>query len=543
MQFTLLWLIPVLAPSALGKSSSTSTFRSDPIIELKKRGISADRLSAIALGLDGGNGCFCSFACDTLASTLGTDSVSLLGQDTYASSLTKFWSQQQSQETEPRCFARPANPEEVSIIILLSRATECPFAIKGGGHTAFKGASNSHGGITIDFVQMKHVIPNTERHSVAIGPGNTWLDVYTTLESSNMTMAGGRTATVGVSGLTLGGGISFFSGQHGWTCDNIISYEIVLGSGEILTVDSKTDAALFWALRGGGGGNFGVVTEFVANTFEQGPMWGGFLGWEMHSSKTALIDAMVNYAERGSLRDPKAALIVTFSHIQHYQMWVSTLIVDHPDPQPDGSHPEIFDEIFNVENAFLDTTRTTSHSNLTAEIANTSPSGSRQSYWTVTTRLDKQLALDILSIFEEETGPIIHLAGFLPSLIFQIIPVSQLQAMTRNGGNALGIGGGEEPLLLINLSPIWTLGSDDGEVLTRTSNTISRIKALARERGLDHPFIYINYASQYQDPLAGYGAENMARLIGVSRKYDPDGVFQKLSTGYFKFGGAPASWL
>lgn len=390
---------------------------------------------------------------------------------------------------------------------------------------------------------MKHVVLNTDRKSVALGPGNTWLDVYTTLESSNLTMAGGRTATVGVSGLTLGGGISFFSGQHGWTCDNIISYEIVLGSGEILTVDSKTDAALFWALRGGGGGNFGVVTQFVASTFEQGPMWGGFLGWEMHNSKTALIDAMVNYAEKGSLQDPKAALIVTFAHIQQYQMWISVLIVDHPDPQPDGSHPEVFDEIFNVENAFLDSTRTASHSNLTVEVANGSPSGSRQSYWTVTTRSDKQLALDILNIFEEETNPILDLAGFLPSLIFQIIPVSQLKAMTRNGGNALGIGGGEDPLLLVSLSPIWTLGSDDSAVLTRTSNIISRIKALARERGLDHPFIYINYASQYQDPLASYGAENIDRLIEVSRKYDPDGVFQRLSTGYFKFGGAPASWL
>ncbi|KAI1777339.1 FAD-binding domain-containing protein [Hypoxylon cercidicola] len=543
MLFTLSWLIPALAASVLGESSGSSTFRSDPIIALRKKGISVGRLNAIALGLIDGDGCFCSLACDILASTIGADSVSLLGEETYASSRAKFWSQQQSHETKPKCFVRPADPEEVSITILLARATECPFAIKGSGHTSFKGASNSHGGITIDFVQMKHVVPSTDKKSVAIGPGNTWFDVYTTLETFNLTMAGGRTATVGVSGLTLGGGISFFSGQHGWTCDNIISYEIVLGSGEILTVDSKTDAALFWALRGGGGGNFGVVTQFVASTFEQGPMWGGFLAWEMHSSKTALVDAMVNYAEKGSLKDPKAALIVSFAYVQLYQMWVSSLVVDHLDPQPHGSHPEVFDEIFNVENAFQDTTRTASHSNLTVEVANASPPGLRQSYWTITTRLDKQFALDILTIFQEESNPILNLTSFLPSFIYQIIPVSQLKAMTRNGGNALGIGGGEEPLLLISLSPMWVLGSDDRTVLTWCSNIISRTEALARERGLEHPFIYINYASQFQDPLSSYGAENMARLMEVSRKYDPDGVFQKLSPGYFKFGGAPASWL
>jgi FAD/FMN-containing dehydrogenase len=74
--------------------------------------------------------------------------------------------------------------------------------------------------------------------------------------------------------ISLAGGISFFSGQHGLTCDNIVNYEIVVASGEILNVNATTNPDLFWALRGGGG-NFGIVTQFVANAIEQGPMWGG----------------------------------------------------------------------------------------------------------------------------------------------------------------------------------------------------------------------------------------------------------------------------
>ncbi|KAI0178636.1 FAD-binding domain-containing protein [Hypoxylon sp. FL1284] len=519
--FSFCWLILAFVPSALGKSSNSSSFRSDPVATLREKGISVDRLNETVSGLSRGDTCFCSLACDTLASTLGADSVSFIGQETYSISRASFWSQQQAQETYPKCFVGPVEPDEVSIIILLSRATECPFAIKGGGHTAFKGSSNSNGGITIDLIRMNHVTLSADKKSVAIGPGNTWLDVYTTLEHFNLTMAGGRTATVGVSGLTLGGGISFFSGQHGWTCDNIISYEIVLGSGEILIVDSKTNPALFWALRGGGGGNLASLRN---------------------SSKTALINAMINYAEKGSLRDPKAALIVSFAHSQDPRMWGSSLIVDHQEPQPDGDHPQVFDEIFSVKNILLNSTRTAYHSNLTAEVASVSPSGLRQSYWTMTTCLDKQLALDMLTVFEEEVIPILDLAGFLPSITFQIIPVSQLEAMTRNGGNALGLGGGKEPLLLVSLSPMWTLRSDDRAVLTSCSNIISRFEALARERELAHPFKYINYASQFQDPLTGYGAENKERLVEVSKKYDPDGVFQKLSLGYFKFDGAPQSW-
>ncbi|KAI1373532.1 FAD-binding domain-containing protein [Hypoxylon crocopeplum] len=538
------WLISILSVSALGdslKPRGTSHLNPNAIQLLSERGIGSDRLNEKSLGLRHGDGCFCSLACDTLTDIFGSGSVDIIGGEAYEAARSRFWSQQQSQETSPSCFFYPNDAEDVSIAILLSRATECPFAAKGGGHTAFKGSSNSPGGITIDFTRMKEVIPSADRKSVAVGPGNTWFDVYSTLDSFNLTVAGGRTATVGVSGLTLGGGISFFSGQHGWTCDNVISYEVVLGSGEIVTVDLNTNADLFWALRGGGG-NFGIITQFVFHAFEQGPMWGGFQFWEMHSTLTPLIDAMINYAEKGSVEDPKAALIVSFAYAQAYQMWVSSVMTHYPEPQPPGSHPEVFDEFFKVENAFHDSTRTESHSNHTVEVASNSPSGMRQSYWTFTHRVDRQLTLDILTIYQEEVVPILNLTGMMPPFVYQVITVSQLKAMRRNGGNALGLSGGDEPLLLIDLAPMWVLASDDEAVLTAFSNIVSRSQKLAEERGLDHPYLYMNYASQFQDPLTSYGQENKAKLLEVSKKYDPEGIFLNLNPGYFKFEGAPVQW-
>ncbi|KAI2627109.1 FAD-binding domain-containing protein [Hypomontagnella submonticulosa] len=537
------WLVSALALLAIGETSTTKTKSNliEPISLLREKGITSDHLNEISVGLKAGDECSCALACDVLASIFGNNIVDVPGQESYQASQSRFWTQQQSQETKPKCFVHPADAEDVSVIILVSRATECPFAVKGGGHSAFKGASNSRGGITIDFIHRKHVVPSSDRSSVAIGPGNTWREVYTALENFNLTMVGGRAATVGVSGLLLGGGISFFSGEHGWACDNIISYEIVLGSGEILTVDSNTNPDLFWALRGGGG-NFGIVTQFVANAFDQGPMWGGFRAWETHSTRAAITDALISYAKSGSEEDPKAALIVSFSWAQSYQMWLSSVMVDHPDPQPIDSHPQVFDDFFKIENAVMDTTRTTSHSNLTIEITNTSPAGLRQSYWAITTHLDKQLATEILDIFMEEVKPIETIAGSLPSLVYQIITVSQLKAMTRKGDNALGIGGGKRPLLLINLTMMWMLASDDKAVLTAFNNIYSRVQKLAQERELDHPFIYMNYASQFQDPIGSYGKDNKDRLLKISKKYDPAGVFQKLNPGYFKFEGAPAEW-
>jgi hypothetical protein len=261
----------------------------------------------------------------------------------------------------------------------------------------------------------------------------------------------------------------------------------------------------------------------------------------MHSTKAALLKAMANYAEEREISDPKAALIVSFAYAQIYNMWVSVLQLEHSDPREIGSHPEVFNDFF-LENAFLQTTRTTSQSDLALQLDKSSPFGFRNSYWTLTTYVDEKLVSDMVEIFEEETAPIANLTGIVPALSFQVMRVPELQAMTRNGGNAKGIGGGKRPLLFLNFAPVWALKSDDEAVLTACHNFITRSEDMARQRGLLHPYLYMNYASQWQDPIAGYGAENKARLLDISKKYDPEGVFQKLHPGYFKLGGAPMEW-
>ena len=145
--------------------------------------------------------------CDVLADTFGRGHVSVLGEAAYDAGLGRFWANQQAQ-THPRCFFHPTDAEDVGVALLLARATHCPFAAKGGGHSAFKGSSNSDGGITLDFFHMKQVVPSADRKTVSIGPGNAWVDVYSALEPQNLTVVGGRVATVGVGGFLLGGGVS-----------------------------------------------------------------------------------------------------------------------------------------------------------------------------------------------------------------------------------------------------------------------------------------------------------------------------------------------
>jgi FAD/FMN-containing dehydrogenase len=92
----------------------------------------------------------------------------------------------------PRCVFKPISALEVSSLVLLSRLTQCPFAVKGGGHAAFSGASSIDGGITVSMENFKKVEASSDKKTADIGPGNRWVDVYTALGKSNLAVVGGR---------------------------------------------------------------------------------------------------------------------------------------------------------------------------------------------------------------------------------------------------------------------------------------------------------------------------------------------------------------
>ncbi|KAF1934936.1 hypothetical protein EJ02DRAFT_298383, partial [Clathrospora elynae] len=91
-----------------------------------------------------------------------------------------YWSAQQV-TVNPRCVFKPANKTKVSSLVLLSRLTQCPFAVKSGGHAAFAGASNIDGGITVSMESFNQVMVSKENKYANVGPGNRWVDVYATL--------------------------------------------------------------------------------------------------------------------------------------------------------------------------------------------------------------------------------------------------------------------------------------------------------------------------------------------------------------------------
>jgi FAD/FMN-containing dehydrogenase len=163
---------------------------------------------------------------------------------TYVFEQSRYWSAQQA-SVNSACRVTPSSANDVSATILVLNVSKCKFAVKSGGHAAFKGASNIDGGVTIDLINLNGITVNAAKTVTSVGTGNTWYDVYSKLDPQGISVVGGRVAAIGTGGLPLGGmnfrdhsfsqmtndsigGISFFSGRYGWACDNVVNYEVCI---------------------------------------------------------------------------------------------------------------------------------------------------------------------------------------------------------------------------------------------------------------------------------------------------------------------------
>jgi FAD/FMN-containing dehydrogenase len=161
----------------------------------------------------------------------------------------------------PACVVRPETAEDVQVAVRLAVSTNLLLSVRGGGH-GFAGFGTNDDGVVIDLSKLADVeIVNKERHLVRIGGGATWGQVAEALAPHGLAISSGDTKSVGVGGLTLGGGIGWKVRKYGLALDNLVAAEIVTASGQVLQASSQDNPELFWAIRGGGG-NFGIVTAF-----------------------------------------------------------------------------------------------------------------------------------------------------------------------------------------------------------------------------------------------------------------------------------------
>src|SRR5215212_3156672 len=154
------------------------------------------------------------------------------------------------------------NMSDVRNAIRWARQEEVPLRARSGGHS-YEAFSVVDVGLVIDVGGLTGVEVDASRGEAVIGAGVRLLDGYRRLWEHGVTIPAGTCPSVGIGGLTLGGGIGFLSRQYGLTCDNLVAVELVDADGQTLRASEEKHPDLFWALHGGGGGNFGIATAFT----------------------------------------------------------------------------------------------------------------------------------------------------------------------------------------------------------------------------------------------------------------------------------------
>jgi len=171
-------------------------------------------------------------------------------------------------DRHPALLLRCTSAEDVARAITFARAHGAPIAVRGAGHNG-GGLGVVDDGVVIDLAGIAGIVVDSEAHTVRVGGGCTWGEVDRVTAQHGRATPSGIISTTGVGGLTLGGGLGHLTRRFGLTIDSLIGAEVVLADGSEVHASADEHPELFWALRGGGG-NFGVVTEFEFRTHPVG---------------------------------------------------------------------------------------------------------------------------------------------------------------------------------------------------------------------------------------------------------------------------------
>ncbi len=178
-------------------------------------------------------------------------------------------------DRRPLALVRAADEYDVAAAVSFARDHGLPLAVRSGGHSLAR-QSMIDDAIVVDLGAMKHISIDPETRTTRVQPGATSRDLAAQAQPYGLALSTGDTATVGMGGLTTGGGIGFMVRKYGLTIDNLLAARVVTADGEIVTASPTEHPDLFWAIRGGGG-NFGIVTEFVYRLAPVGQVLGGEL--------------------------------------------------------------------------------------------------------------------------------------------------------------------------------------------------------------------------------------------------------------------------
>ncbi|EAW14270.1 FAD-binding oxidoreductase [Aspergillus clavatus NRRL 1] len=447
----------------------------------------------------------------------------------YAYETQNFWSS--TEIMSPGCVFRPQSTSQLADGLQKLVQANAQFAVRGGGHMGIRGSNNIDDGVLIVLSNLTTMALSQDHSVLSLGPSYCWIDVYEYLELYGLAVAGGRLGPVGVPGLLLAGGISFYGNQVGWACDNVINYEVVLADGSVANANKTSHPDLFWALKGGSS-NFGIVTRFDLQTIQSPKIWAG-----THTVAAEHVDrflqAVATYA--ANISDPKSHIVPAL--VPGDSLLASVILFYDSEGV---AYPNIFNPFTDIP-AVSSTLAFKTLAEFATELGAMVVPGINDVFaGTVVGTTYADLLRGITIINQTFFAGLPKLYAQIPAanistiqLDWQPIGASWMAATAARGGNALGLDASKVYLCYAEVVE-WIGSAYDEIVAAWIEETTYRINNATRAAGLYDPFNYMGDAAGFQSVFPGYGAENLEKLRVVAQRYDPHSVFQTLMPGGFK---------
>ncbi|MEQ1893225.1 MAG: FAD-binding oxidoreductase [Planctomycetota bacterium] len=385
-------------------------------------------------------------------------------------------------------------------------------SVRGGGHN-IAGLAVCEGGLVVDLSRLRGVWVDPERRTCRAQAGCTLADVDRETQLHGLAAVLGFVSATGIAGLTVGGGFGYLTRQHGWTCDTLVSMEVVTADGKLVRASADENVDLFWALRGGGG-NFGIVTSFEYRLFPVGPMiLGGALVWGGDDTERVL----AAYRDF-SARAPRELTCVAVARIAPAAAWlpkevhgkpIVALFVCHAGEIERGE--DLLAPLRALGRLVADTVTRRPYAQMQSLLDATQPNG-RRYYW----------KSHYLGGIDERTIQVVveHARRFRSPwsaiLLFHIQgALGELPADHSPAGN-------RDAAYVLNIAASWERPEDDA------SNQQWARACFEAARPCSTGGAYVNFLNgdEGRDRIeAAYGAVNLTRLAALKRTFDPDNLF------------------
>ena len=430
----------------------------------------------------------------------GLDGQGIAPGDSQYESARRIWNA--SVDKKPGLIVQCESSDDVVKAIKFARANDIQVAVRGGGHNV-AGRALCDNGLVIDMSRMRKIDVDAETRTVTAQAGCTLGDLDAATHPHGLVVPAGIFTKTGIAGLTLGGGVGWLVRKYGLTCDNVLSFEVVIADGKVVTASADENDDLFWGLRGGGG-NFGVVLTFTYRAHPLTTVLGGLLVHPQSRAGEVLRfyrefmdgapDELTAYAAMLHTPDgdPVAAIVPCWcGDLDEGEKYLQPLrefgppLVDAVKTIPFPEMQALFDEAF--------------------------PDGN-QNYWKST--FVKQLSDEAIDVLVEH-------ANTMPSPLTAVVVELYGGAMARVGSDETAFGHRTSDYDIGILSQ-WTDTADTEKNVAWTRSLYDALQPHASGAFL------LNFLGQEDDAVirASFGS-NYDRLAALKRKYDPENFFRQ----------------